>query len=319
VSVVTNCDERPGAQTVTLPNGDRAARAAEAAQVSAGARSEPGPQPPRRRTGGPLAVAARLLLVVALLAAAGWGLWWLAAVLPASNTAGLTHDDVPPAAVQRNAAVPAVPGALASGAAAPAGPGGGPSRAPGGRDAVTAWADRMAPEVGIPARALRAYAAADLAMRASAPRCQVTWATLAAIGRVESDHGRHGGTALGGDGRPGRAIIGVPLDGSAGVVLAADTDRGRLDGDTVHDRAVGPMQFIPTTWARWGGDGDGDGRADPQDIDDAALSAGRYLCAGGRDLATPRGWWAAVLSYNDSVDYARRVFGAADLYAHRSR
>jgi hypothetical protein len=288
-----------------------------------------GPPPAPRRPGGPLALAARLLVVVALLAAAGWGLWWMAALSPAPRTGDVADDEIPPAAVQLNSAVPAAPGAPGGSAAPdPAAPGGSGARggsgaappgASAGRDDVTAWADRVASEIGIPSRALRAYAAADLAIRAATPRCRVTWATLAAIGRIESDHGRHGGTALGGDGRPGKAIIGVPLDGSAGVILTGDTDGGRLDGDTVHDRAVGPMQFIPTTWARWGGDGDGDGRADPQDIDDAALSAGRYLCAGGRDLGTPRGWWAAVLAYNDSVDYARRVFGAADLYAHRSR
>ncbi|MGH3994059.1 MAG: lytic murein transglycosylase, partial [Pseudonocardiaceae bacterium] len=86
-----------------------------------------------------------------------------------------------------------------------------------------------------------------------------------------------------------------------------------------YDRAVGPMQFIPSTWARWASDGDGDGQADPHDIDDAAVTAARYLCADRRDVGTARGWWAAVLSYNNSVDYAQRVFGAADAYARRSR
>jgi membrane-bound lytic murein transglycosylase B len=134
---------------------------------------------------------------------------------------------------------------------------------------------------------------------------------------VESNHGRFAGAVLRTDGRSTPPIIGIALDGTRSALIG-DTDGGRLDGDASHDRAVGPMQFIPSTWARWGSDGDGDGRVDPQDIDDAALAAGRYLCADGRDVGTARGWWTGILSYNPSVDYAQRVFGAADTYARRS-
>jgi membrane-bound lytic murein transglycosylase B len=107
----------------------------------------------------------------------------------------------------------------------------------------------------------------------------------------------------------------VPLDGSAGVRSIPDTDGGMLDGNPQLDHAVGPMQFIPGTWRKWATDGNLDGRADPQQVDDAALSAARYLCAGGRDLATAAGWWAAVFSYNNSVPYGQKVFGLADTYA----
>ena len=75
------------------------------------------------------------------------------------------------------------------------------------------------------------------------------------------------------------------------------------------------MQFIPSTWARWASDANLDGIGDPQQIDDAALAAARYLCAGGRDLAQPADWWAAVFSYNNSVPYGQKVFGLADGYA----
>ncbi|HET9140149.1 lytic transglycosylase domain-containing protein [Actinophytocola sp.] len=184
-----------------------------------------------------------------------------------------------------------------------------------GADPLRAWADRMAGPTGIPARALLAYGNAEIVLRSTGPGCRLSWATLAGIGRVESNHGQYGGATLGADGRPSKPVIGVPLDGSAGVRAVPDTDGGALDGDAALDRAVGPMQFIPSTWRAWAADGNSDGRADPQQLDDAALSAARYLCAGGRDLATGAGWWAGVLSYNNSVPYGQKVFGLADGYA----
>jgi membrane-bound lytic murein transglycosylase B len=54
---------------------------------------------------------------------------------------------------------------------------------------------------------------------------------------------------------------------------------------------------------------------DPENINDAALTAAKYLCAQGRDLSTPVGWWAAIMSYNASIDYVQKVFGVADNYA----
>jgi membrane-bound lytic murein transglycosylase B len=79
------------------------------------------------------------------------------------------------------------------------------------------------------------------------------------------------------------------------------------------------MQFIPSTWNNWASDGNGDGRGDPQQIDDAALAAGRYLCTGGRDMGSAKGWWAGVLSYNNSVSYGQKVFGLADGYARTAQ
>jgi membrane-bound lytic murein transglycosylase B len=103
------------------------------------------------------------------------------------------------------------------------------------------------------------------------------------------------------------------------VATVHDSDGGRLDGDRVNDRAVGPMQFVPSTWEAWHSDGDGDGVADPQDIDDAALAAARYLCSVGGDLAGVPGWTRAVLGYNASMDYVRAVNRAAVGYAGASR
>lgn len=180
---------------------------------------------------------------------------------------------------------------------------------------VEAWAARTAGPTEVPARALRAYAAAELAQRTATPECRLSWATLAGIGRVESHHGGLGEAELGADGVPRPRIVGVPLDGSDGVREVLDTDGGALDGDPVLDRAVGPMQFLPSTWARHGADGNGDGVADPHQLDDAARGAAAYLCSGDRDTADGAGWWDAVLAYNASGEYARLVWAAADRYA----
>jgi len=155
-------------------------------------------------------------------------------------------------------------------------------------------------------------AAARLA--SAEPSCGIQWPLLAAIGRVESDHGRFGGALLYPDGTSLPRIIGIPLDGSRSAYIG-DTDGGRLDGDTHYDHAVGPMQFIPSTWASWGIDGNGDGVANPFNIDDAALAAARYLCASGGDLRGHAGQVAAVLAYNDSDQYLAQVLALAAAYA----
>jgi membrane-bound lytic murein transglycosylase B len=187
--------------------------------------------------------------------------------------------------------------------------------APGSVD-LEAWAKRLSAKTEIPARSLLAYARAEIATKQTDPVCGINWATLAGVGRVESHHGRYNGTKIGADGRLTPPIIGIPLDGSPGVKAVPDTDGGRLDGDPHWDRAVGAMQFLPSTWAKWGVRASGDGAApDPQNIDDAALSAAGYLCASGGDLSTAAGWWKAVLKYNESVTYGKDVFSGADAYA----
>lgn len=182
-----------------------------------------------------------------------------------------------------------------------------------------AWVARVAAAAGIPARALRAYAGAELALRAEQPGCHLSWNTLAGIGWIESQHGTVGGRTLDADGRSSRAVLGPALDGAGGLAAIHSTPASAgWHGDTVWEHAVGPLQFIPSTWDRWGSDGDGDGVADPLDLDDAAYSAGRYLCADGHDLATSAGWTAAVLSYNHDRDYVLAVSSAAIAYASRT-
>jgi membrane-bound lytic murein transglycosylase B len=167
---------------------------------------------------------------------------------------------------------------------------------------------------GIPATALAAYKNAATREAARKPACGIAWPLLAGIGRVESNHGRFAGATLHSDGLSTPPVVGIPLNGS-GTALIRDTDGGRLDHDTVYDRAVGPMQFIPSTWASWGVDANHDGIKDPFNVFDAAAAAADYLCAAGRDLTTSRGQVAAILSYNYSYDYVSMVMGLERVYA----
>lgn len=263
-----------------------------------------------------LAVVIRLVVVLVVLAVAGGGVWLVTrASTPEASptTTEIPALQVKAADVRPGSVVPAG-GAVAGGAEQQTTPQQAQSRTT-GPATLTQWARQVAAVTGVPARALSAYGNAELAMRANQPNCKISWATLAGIGRIESNHGQYAGAVLGADGRPSKPIVGVPLDGSAGVQAIGDTDGGRYDGDAGVDRAVGPMQFIPSTWRKWASDGNGDGLGDPQQIDDAALAAARYLCAGGRDMASPSGWWAGILSYNNSTEYAQKVFGLADGYA----
>jgi hypothetical protein len=159
----------------------------------------------------------------------------------------------------------------------------------------------------LPQAALAAYTHAASVMASADPSCQLPWTLLAGIGRVESDHGRYGGSVLASDGVSRPEIIGVPLNGHGPVAAIHDTDNGKLDGDKVWDRAVGPMQFIPSTWAWAGRDGDGDGKKNPHDIDDTALAAAAYLCSGSGSVLDDATAKAAIFRYNPSDYYVALV------------
>ncbi len=170
-------------------------------------------------------------------------------------------------------------------------------------------------EPGLSLRALDAYFNAESWMAESQPECGITWQTIAGVGLVESRHGTHAGNRLLPDGRTQYQIIGATLDGSSTdnfgetVSVVTDTDGGVYDGDPVHDRAIGPMQFIPETWRQWSVDADGDGRRDPNDMDDAAVATARYLCANGQIKSTAA-WDAAIYTYNQSKSYVASIRAA---------
>ncbi|WP_169814404.1 lytic transglycosylase domain-containing protein [Nocardia mexicana] len=186
-----------------------------------------------------------------------------------------------------------------------------------GRTAVQlrGWAEEQSDALGIPVVALEAYGYAAAIMARSRPDCGIAWTTLAGIARVESKHGSHGSSRLDADGQVSPPIRGVPLDGSPGIQRIVDEAATSDPAEPVYVRAMGPFQFLPETWQRWGADANGDGTADPDNIDDAALTAARYLCASGGNLTTPEGWQQALFTYNRSTAYMNKVRNHAAAYS----
>ncbi|EHR52690.1 transglycosylase family protein [Saccharomonospora marina XMU15] len=165
---------------------------------------------------------------------------------------------------------------------------------------------------GIPRSALRAYRKAAEAVGRQYPQCNLDWALLASIGRIESNHARGGYVDNRGDTL--EPILGPVLNGVGPVAAVVDTDGGRHDRDSTWDRAVGPMQFIPGTWARYAADGNGDGKRDPNNLYDSTVAAARYLCSGGFDLADDDQLRAAIYRYNNSWSYVDTVIRWARAY-----
>jgi membrane-bound lytic murein transglycosylase B len=244
---------------------------------------------------------ATALVPLALLSGA-----WTATLAATSTASASTGEErtlpdgtsLPVEAIEAPASV-SVPGVVAPGVPA------------GAADSVVASASTN----GIPSAALAAYQRAAEVIDSADPRCNIEWPLIAAIGRVESDHGRYGGNTLSAKGVSTPGIYGIPLDGSNGTAKISDTDAGELDDDGVFDRAVGPMQFIPSTWSVVGVDGDGDGVRNPQDIDDAALATAVYLCSGEEDLSTDAGQRSAVYRYNHSDKYVDLVLSIMRAYS----
>jgi cell wall-associated NlpC family hydrolase len=168
----------------------------------------------------------------------------------------------------------------------------------------------------IPARMLTAYKKAVQQVGMYAPTCRgMRWPILAGIAKVESNHAIGRNIAPGGDIRP--KIYGVLLNGSGqggNTTVFPDTDGGTWDGTANGERAVGPFQFLPSTWESIGKDASGDRVADPHNADDAALGAAVYLCGGGRDLTQRSQLKAAILQYNHSEEYVANVLGWIDQY-----
>lgn len=170
-------------------------------------------------------------------------------------------------------------------------------------DRILTEASTLTPS-GIPKAALDAYKHATA--WANGRGCRMPWQILGGIGLIESNHGRaqHNKLTVQGISIPG--IFGPALNGQNGFALIRDAN-----GDFA--RAEGPMQFIPSTWAVVARSATGK-TPNPQNINDAALSAAAYLCAGGRDLSSPSGLLSAIFSYNHSNDYVNAVLAVMRAY-----
>lgn len=186
---------------------------------------------------------------------------------------------------------------------------------PGERAAVDgAWRTSMVDGTDIPLVAVDAYYRAATAQWFDDPSCGLRWEAIAGIGRVEGHHASFGASELQPDGTSEPRIYGIPLDGTRGTRVIGDSDGGTLDGLSDIDRAVGPMQFIPSTWARWATDGNGDGTADPHSLYDAARTAAVYLCQAGPGLSDDEGLLRSFYSYNRSAPYGQRVLALTHEY-----
>ncbi len=162
--------------------------------------------------------------------------------------------------------------------------------------------------------ALDAYYKASARLAVEDPTCGIRWSFIAGISRTEGRHGTYGDSVLSASGQVDPPILGIALDGSNGTASIGDTDGGEYDGDPTTDRAVGPMQFIPSTWVRWARDGNGDGKIDPQNMYDAAVAAAEYLCQKGPGLDTDEGIRRGAFSYNQSTEYVELVLSRAKDY-----
>jgi soluble lytic murein transglycosylase-like protein len=92
------------------------------------------------------------------------------------------------------------------------------------------------------------------------------------------------------------------------AVHRAETGQSGNTNRSSYAGATGPMQFMPATFNHYALDGDGNGTKDITDVDDAMLTAGRYLAAGGAS----RGQYSqALYNYNHSSSYVSQVLGTA--------
>lgn len=162
-----------------------------------------------------------------------------------------------------------------------------------GKSQLETWASGLSGALDIPERALVGYANGELTLRKEQPSCHLSWVTLAGIGKASSDHGRYRGDTLNANGGTTKPLGSVPLQGAA--------------GEAASQQRSGPMQLSPQEWKR--------GTGSIQDIDDAAVAAGRSLCANGTDLQAGMGWWKAIAGYRDSDLFRQQVLGNAQLYA----
>ncbi|CAM2995742.1 C40 family peptidase [Saccharomonospora xinjiangensis] len=162
------------------------------------------------------------------------------------------------------------------------------------------WVDDVAGWLDIPRPAMYAYASATVTLADEEPDCNLSWVTLAGVGRTATDHGRVEGGSLTDEGSMSEPIGTVEVRDFADKVIS-------------EPGAAGPLQLAPSVWNRFKASPTGDA-PDIQDIDDAALTAGRALCDGGRDLSDGDDWLAGVSALQDEPLFLHRVLATANVY-----
>ena len=117
-----------------------------------------------------------------------------------------------------------------------------------------------------PGSALAAYRRGVDVVNAADPQCRVDWALVAAIGKVESNHGRYGGNGLDRDGTVKPGIYGIPLDGRNDTAVIRDSDGGTLDRDATSGPRGGAHAVHPRHVAHRRGRRQRRRRKDPQNL-----------------------------------------------------
>ncbi|KFU78544.1 Cell wall-associated hydrolase, NlpC family [Amycolatopsis lurida] len=163
-----------------------------------------------------------------------------------------------------------------------------------------AWVSKTSGWLDIPLRAMTGYAKTTVALSKETPGCRLSWVTLAALGKIASDHGRAAGSGLNADG-----VLTKPL----GAVEVRDFYNKVVSSAN----ASGPLQLTPSVWNQFQASATG-GKPDPQNIDDATLTAGRALCAGGRDLGQGQTWWNAVSTLQPAPLLMHRTLATVNVY-----
>jgi len=147
---------------------------------------------------------------------------------------------------------------------------------------------------------MRSYVTAADTLQQEQSECELSWVTLAALGKIASDHGRYGERRLDEQGLPSEPI---------GTIEVRDFDGADISAPA----AAGPLQLRKQVWQQWAGSATAD-EPNIQNIDDATLTAGKALCAQDRDLSSGDDWVAGLSLLNDADRTIDRVMATAYVY-----
>jgi cell wall-associated NlpC family hydrolase len=162
------------------------------------------------------------------------------------------------------------------------------------------WASKTSQWLDIPLRAMTGYARATVTLTKEIPGCHLSWVTLAAIGKVTSDHGRAQGGHVADTGAMDKALGTIEVRDFYNKVVSTAN-------------AAGPMQLSPAIWGKYKTSANGS-NPDVQNIDDAAVSTGRALCADGHDLSQGQTWWDSVSALQSAPLFLHRTLATVNVY-----